>query len=125
MAMNVMKKPPLLSHYIKRTEETPNNKIQLTITSSKFYQTEHTQSLFLLKLLTFPLSHNNVELLLSKIAGKHSSHSDLSSLPCQTLFITLNITEYPTGPFALAQHSASATQYTSKSPLFVFLQERS
>lgn len=47
-----------------------------------------------------------MKLLLSKRTGKHNSHSDLSFLPCQTLFITLNIIEYPTGPFALAQHSA-------------------
>lgn len=54
MAVDGMKKPPLLSRYIKRRiEETPNVKIQLTITLGKFYQTEQTHRPFLLKLFTF------------------------------------------------------------------------
>lgn len=56
--------------------------------------------------------------------GLTKSHTNLSPLSHQTLFIALNITECSTGPFALAQHSASATQYTSKSLSRVFLQER-
>lgn len=65
-----------------------------------------------------------MKLLLIKRASKHNSHTNLSSLSCQTLFIKLNIIEYSTGPFALAQHSASATKYISKSLLYVFLQEK-
>lgn len=53
MAMDGMKKPPILSHSIKKIEEIPNVKIQLTITPSKFYQTEQTHRPFLLKLFTF------------------------------------------------------------------------
>lgn len=56
--------------------------------------------------------------------GLTKSHTNLSPLSHQTLFIALNITECSTGPFALAQHSASATQHTSKSLSHVFLQER-
>lgn len=60
MAVDGMKKP-LFPHCIKRTEETPNVKIQLTVTPSKFYQTEQTHRPFLSMLLTFSLSHNDAE----------------------------------------------------------------
>lgn len=129
IAVDGMKRPPLTPHCIKRTEETQNRKVQLTIAPSKFLPDRAETQAFLLK-VTFSFLHNDVE---SKWTyhgtvsehknRQHNNHTDLSSLSCQTLYITLNM--YSTGPFVLAQHSANSTQYTNKSPTDVFLKERS
>lgn len=125
MAVDGLKKPPLLPHCIKRSEETQNMKVQLTIAPSKFLPDIAETRAFLLKLLTFSFLHNDVE---SKWTyhensseqknRQHTTHTNFSSLSCQTLFITLNM-DSP-GPFVLAQHSANSTQYTNKSPTDVF-----
>lgn len=89
-----------------------------------FYQTEQTQA-FLLKVITFSFLPNDVdskwtyEIVSEQKNRQHNTHTDLSSLSCQTLFITLNM--YSTGPFVLAQCSANSTQYTNKSSTDIFL----
>lgn len=53
MAVDGMKKPPLLPRCIKRTEETQNMKVQLTIAPRKLLPDRAETWAFLLKVINF------------------------------------------------------------------------